>query len=144
VSVSLWYSYKTFDEQPNESNAYDAKFVAVKVLTVIATAAVMGGALGEVDNLKAITKTNPDHIGYKHCLHLYDEFVEKSHYGPHICLVTNVLGRHMPSFRRRQSHGPWFSVTVTKRIVKQTLLSLDYIHRECGLVHTGIHSSFTM
>lgn len=30
-----------------------------------------------------------------------------------------------------------FAVSVAKRIIKQILLSVDYLHRECGYVHTG-------
>lgn len=41
-----------------------------------------------------------------------------------------------------RTEPPWrFSVHVTKRIVKQTLLALDYLHRECNLVHTGKSTS---
>ena len=30
-----------------------------------------------------------------------------------------------------------FPVSVVKRIIKQILLSIDYLHRECGYIHTG-------
>ncbi|KAJ6558290.1 kinase-like domain-containing protein [Mycena capillaripes] len=34
-----------------------------------------------------------------------------------------------------------FSVQITRRIVKQILLALDYLHRECGFIHTGNKAS---
>ncbi|KAG1814958.1 kinase-like domain-containing protein [Suillus variegatus] len=119
-------------------NAYPAKYVAVKVLTVNATAGMVKGFLREVDSLRTIKTANPNHPGYQHCLHLYDVIVEKSRHGPHICIVTNILGANMISLRRLQSNGHAFPVAVTKRIVKQTLLALDYLHRECGFVHTDV------
>ncbi|KAG1818704.1 kinase-like domain-containing protein [Suillus subaureus] len=72
----------------------------------------------EVDSLRTIKTANPDHPGHQHCLHLYDVIAEKSCHGPHICIVTNILGANM--------------------IVKQTLLALDYLHRECSFVHTDV------
>jgi len=123
----------------NIRNTYLAKYVAVKVLTVNATAGVLNGFLGEVDSLKTIKMANSDHPGYKHCLHLYDAISDKSEHGPHICLVTNILGANIISLRRLQTNGHGaFPVAVAKRIVKQTGLALDYLHRECGLVHTGM------
>jgi serine/threonine-protein kinase SRPK3 len=58
-------------------------------------------------------------------------------------LSPMFLGENIRSLRRRLPNGQRiFPVAVAKRIIKQTLLALDYLHRECGLVHTGIFSSF--
>lgn len=119
-------------------NAYSAKYVAVKVLTVNATAGVARGFLREVDSLRTIKTANPDHPGHQHCLRLYDVITERSRHGPHICIVTNILGANMIGLRRLQPNGRAFPVAVTKRIVKQSFLALDYLHRECGFVHTDV------
>ncbi|THH03876.1 hypothetical protein EW146_g10325 [Bondarzewia mesenterica] len=126
----------------NPRNAYPVEYVAINVLTVNATAGVLNGLLDEVDYLKAIKMAKPDHSGHKHCLHLYDAFIARSYHGPHMCLVTNVLGGNMINLRRLQANGrDAFPVALSKRIIKQTLLALDYLHRECDLVHTGKSSS---
>lgn len=125
-------------------NAYPAKYVAVKVLTVNATAGVVQGFLREVDSLKTIKTANPDHPGHQHCLRLYDVITERSRHGPHICIVTNILGMNMIGLRRLQPNGHAFPVAVTKRIVKQTFFALDYLHRECGFVHSGVYFSFVL
>jgi serine/threonine-protein kinase SRPK3 len=126
------------DDDVNYRNAYPSKYVAVKVLTVNATAGVLKGFLGEVDILKTVMKARPDHPGFRHCLHLYDAFIANSFHGPHICLVTNLLGKSLVSLRRVQPNGKGaFPIVLSKRIIKQTLLALDYLHRECDLVHTG-------
>jgi len=112
--------------------AYPAGYVAAMFLTVNATAGVLSGFPGEADSLKVIKMSNPNHPGYKHCLpNLYDAFIDKSHHGPHMCLVTNVLGGNMVNLRIVQPGGHSFPLQ------KPTLLALDYPHRECGLIHTG-------
>jgi len=86
--------------------------------------------------MQRVTAANPDHPGYQHCLTLRDAFISYSYHGPHMSLATDVLGSDTLTLRRVQPRRV-FSVHVTKRIIKQTLLALDYLHRECGLVHTG-------
>lgn len=96
----------------------------------------MRNTLAEADCWKAVTLSNPDHPGYKHCLRLRDMFPASSQHGPHICFVTDVLGTDLTVLRRSQPDGV-FTVLVVKRIVKQMLLALDYLHRSCCLIHTG-------
>jgi serine/threonine-protein kinase SRPK3 len=112
------------------------KYVAIKVLTVNATAGVLNNHTKEINNIKLITSTNPQHPGHKHCLTLRSAFLATSKHGPHICAVTDVLGSDLRQLQSIQPGGV-FSVPVVKRIVKQTLLALDYLHSECKLVHTG-------
>jgi serine/threonine-protein kinase SRPK3 len=92
-------------------DAYPSQYVSVKVLTVNESAGVVYGP--EVDLLKAISKAKPDHPGYKHCLKLYDTFIAESYHGPHVCIVTKVLGRDMVSFRQKQPNGT-FPPTIAK------------------------------
>ena len=139
--MHLWVLIQPIHERSDIRNVYPAEYLAVKILTVYATAAVMDGILGETNALTTIKRANPDHPGYKHCLRLYDVITDGSYHGPHICLITNVLGANIHSLRRQLPNGQCiFSVALAKRIIKQTLLALDYLHRECGLVHTGMDS----
>jgi serine/threonine-protein kinase SRPK3 len=119
------------------------KYVAIKVLTVNATAGVLNNHTKEINNIKLITSTNPQHPGHKHCLTLRSAFLATSKHGPHICAVTDVLGSDLRQLQSIQPGGV-FSVPVVKRIVKQTLLALDYLHSECKLVHTDVKPDNTM
>ena len=84
--------------------------------------------------LKKVTTTDSGHAGHKHCITLRDYFVARSKHGPHMCLVTDVLGINMAELQN--SRAP-FLISVVKRIIKQTLLALDYLHRRCHIVHTS-------
>lgn len=134
-----WAGYSSVWLARTLKNSYPVQYVAVKVLTVNATAGVVRGLLGEVDALRAIKKTNPRHPGYKHCMVIYDTFIAKSHHGPHICIVTDVFGPDLTYIRSfLPAQRRFFPLALTQRIIKQTLLALDYLHRECKLVHTDV------
>ena len=56
--------------------------------------------------------------------------------GDHVSLVTDVCGSDTLQLQESQPNGA-LPVHVIKRIIKHTLLGLDYLHRECGVIHTG-------
>jgi serine/threonine-protein kinase SRPK3 len=96
----------------------------------------VGGLSAEYDVFKRIKFANPRHPGFAHCLAMQHCFTVKSSAGGHICFATDVLGPNMMILRSAQPNHT-FPVSVAKRIIKQILLSVDYLHRECGYVHTG-------
>lgn len=106
------------------------------MLTVNITAGIVYDKYWELSSVRRVTDANPNHPGYQHCLTLLDSFVCNSYHGPHLSLVFDVLGSDMLSLQRTQP-GCAFSLHVTKRIIKQVLLALDYLHHDCGLVHRG-------
>jgi len=65
------------------SENYKPRYVAIKVLTVNATAGILYNFLDEFEFLKKVTTTDSDHPGYKHCITLRDSFLAHSKHGPH-------------------------------------------------------------
>jgi serine/threonine-protein kinase SRPK3 len=126
---------RTHDEDTNTKLIHDA-YVAIKVLTVNATAGITRGLLYEIDAIKRVTTANPLHPGYNHCLKLCDWFVTESIHGPNFCLVTAALADNTATLQATLPHTV-FPLPVVKRIIKQILLALDYLHRECGFIHAG-------
>ncbi|KAL9106518.1 MAG: hypothetical protein Q9187_008548, partial [Circinaria calcarea] len=57
--------------------------------------------------------------------------------GTHVCLVSKVLGHHLraQACKFRQLRLP---VRVVKVVAKQLLEGLDFLHRECGIIHTDL------
>lgn len=75
--------------------------------------------------------------GRNHVLQLLDYFHHIGPNGDHVCLVFDVLGHHLG----RQSlmfHRGALPVKVVKEVARQLLLGLDFLHRDCGIIHTGI------
>lgn len=114
------------------SDAFPSKYVAVKVLTVNATAGVLNNHLLEPEIMGLIEGRKASHPGSKYCPRFYDAFIENSHHGPHMCIVTEVLGGSLTDFREELQ-----DVDLMKRVVRQMLMALDYLHSVCGIVHTG-------
>lgn len=94
-------------------------------------------AIDEIKLLSKINHTDPDHPGHAHLVKLLDYFDQKGPNGVHICMVFEVLGENMLSLIRRYKHKG-IPVRFVKQIAKQILLALDFLHRECGIIHTDI------
>lgn len=77
------------------------------------------------------------HGGSAHVLHLLDKFKHRGPNGEHVCLVFDVLGHHLDFQTARYEDGK-LPVKAVKIIARQLLLGLDYLHRECGIIHTGM------
>lgn len=84
-----------------------------------------------------------------HLTTLLDSFEEQGPNGKHLCLVSEALGPSVaavlewtPSYRGldRAGHSCYrFPLWISKRILKQVLLGIAYLHSE-GVVHGDIHT----
>ena len=107
----------------------------MKILTSQATAQIVAGRSPEYDVFRKIESANLDNPGFNHCLTLRHCFTAKSSAGGHICFVTDALSSSLANLRAPGQNR--FTLPIAKRITKQVLLALDYLHRECGYIHTG-------
>ncbi|EDR03874.1 uncharacterized protein LACBIDRAFT_331109 [Laccaria bicolor S238N-H82] len=110
-------------------------FVALKILTSQASATIVGGHSPERDVFRKIESANPNSPGFNHCLTLQRCFIASSAAGGHICFATEPLSSSVANFR--VPGQDWLALPIAKRITKQVLLALDYLHRECGYIHTA-------
>lgn len=51
-------------------------------------------------------------------------------------MVFEVLGQNLLSMIKRYKHLG-MPIPVVKKIMKQILMGIDYLHRECKIIHTG-------
>ncbi|KAF1814767.1 serine/threonine-protein kinase SRPK2 [Eremomyces bilateralis CBS 781.70] len=111
------------------------KHVALKV--VRSAAHYTETALDEIKLLNKVVGANKDHPGRKHVVSLLDSFTHKGPNGSHVCMVFEVLGENLLGLIKRWNHRG-IPLPLVKQITKQVLLGLDYLHRECGIIHTDL------
>jgi len=111
------------------------KHVALKV--VRSAAHYTETAVDEIKLLNKIVQANPSHPGKKHVVSLLDSFEHKGPNGTHVCMVFEVLGENLLGLIKRWNHRG-IPMPLVKQITKQVLLGLDYLHRECGIIHTDL------
>lgn len=111
------------------------KHVALKV--VRSAAHYTETALDEIKLLNKVVQANIDHPGRKHVVSLLDSFNHKGPHGMHVCMVFEVLGENLLGLIKRWNHRG-IPMPLVKQITKQVLLGLDYLHRECGIIHTDL------
>ncbi|KAF2712083.1 serine/threonine-protein kinase SRPK2 [Pleomassaria siparia CBS 279.74] len=114
---------------------FTGKHVALKV--VRSAAHYTETALDEIKLLKKVVDANKDHPGRAHVVSLLDSFNHKGPNGMHVCMVFEVLGENLLGLIKRWNHRG-IPMPLVKQITKQVLLGLDYLHRECGIIHTDL------
>ena len=113
----------------------NGRHVALKI--VRSAAHYTETAIDEIKLLNKIVQAKPDHPGRKHVYSLLDSFEHKGPNGTHVCMVFEVLGENLLGLIKRWNHRG-IPMALVKQITKQVLLGLDYLHRECGIIHTDL------
>ena len=127
-----WGHFSTVWLSRDNSNG---KHVALKV--VRSAAHYTETAIDEIKLLNKIVQAKPDHPGRKYVVSLLDSFEHKGPNGTHVCMVFEVLGENLLGLIKKWNHRG-IPVPLVKQITKQVLLGLDYLHRECGIIHTDL------
>lgn len=87
--------------------------------------------------LSHLHQLNPRSPGFSHIVSLTDSFYHHGPHGVHVCMVFEVLGDNLLTLIRRFDNRG-LPIEVVRRITKQILMGLDYMHRECAIIHTDI------
>src|ERR1700761_8608029 len=111
------------------------KHVALKV--VRSAAHYTETAIDEIKLLNKVVQANPNHPGRRYVVSLLDSFEHKGPNGNHVCMVFEVLGENLLGLIKRWNHRG-IPMPLVKQITKQVLMGLDYMHRECGIIHTDL------
>jgi serine/threonine-protein kinase SRPK3 len=111
------------------------KHVALKV--VRSAAHYTETAIDEIKLLNKVVQANPNHPGRKYVVSLLDSFEHKGPNGVHVCMVFEVLGENLLGLIKKWNHRG-IPMPLVQQITKQVLLGLDYLHRECGIIHTDL------
>ncbi|KAI9283169.1 kinase-like domain-containing protein [Sporodiniella umbellata] len=94
-------------------------------------------ALEEIKLLEAVRSANPSCSGWQHVAQMLEHFWHEGPNGRHACMTFEVLGESLLSLMKRYNYKG-IPQPIVKRIAQQVLEGLDYLHRECGIVHTDL------
>ncbi|KAF8592070.1 kinase-like protein [Ramaria rubella] len=124
-------------------NADDGHFAAIKV----SSSRYGETARDEIALLMKVRKRAFKHPGARHVVSLLDYFSTRGRYkgDTHVCMVMEPLGETLLNFldRYRGRYGgqgelAGVPMNIVRVIARQILMGLQYLHDECGLVHTDI------
>ncbi|AOA60402.1 SR protein kinase [Komagataella phaffii CBS 7435] len=111
------------------------RHVAVKILR--SAQVYRDTAIDEIKLLIKVNQSDPDHPGHKYLIKLLDFFDHKGPNGTHIIMVFEVLGENLLGLIKRYDYNG-LPLKFVKQIAKQLLLSADFLHRQCGIIHTDL------
>ncbi|KAJ3094608.1 serine/threonine protein kinase, CMGC group [Phlyctochytrium planicorne] len=94
-------------------------------------------ALDEIKLLDKVVTANKESPHRKFVVELLDWFKHRGPHGTHICMAFEVLGPNLLTLIR-QYHHRGIPQNIVKRIMAQVLMGLDYLHRECSIIHTDL------
>ncbi|EER28192.1 srpk, putative [Coccidioides posadasii C735 delta SOWgp] len=122
--------------------ARDSKYQRYPALKVL-RADCYGGShdIFEKEILSRILEVSnkSSHGGRNHVLSLLDQFKHTGPNGDHVCFVLDVLGHHL-DFQAAKYEDGQLPLKSVKVITRQLLLGLDFLHRECGIIHTELEN----
>ncbi|WAQ85088.1 hypothetical protein PtA15_5A662 [Puccinia triticina] len=111
------------------------RHVALKVTR--ASEAYTQVAQNEIKLHQRAAAANPAHPGHAHVVALLDHFTHEGPNGTHTCLVFEPLGEDLAALSRRLGRNG-MPAPLVRQIGRDVLRGLDYLHRECGIVHTAL------
>lgn len=112
------------------------KLVALKIQK--SASQYMDAALDEISLLELVCAKSEEHSeGKEYVVQLLDSFVISGPNGKHMCLVFEMMGRHILSLIKKFDHQG-LSIPMVKVICKQILLGLSFLHTQCNIIHTDL------
>jgi len=75
--------------------------------------------------------------GEVYTVRLVDRFEHSGPNGKHVCMVFEVLGDNLLRLIKHYNYEG-IPVHLVKQIVRQVCVSLDFLHRDCSIIHTDL------
>ena len=89
--------------------------------------------------IRDVTKQS-NHPGRNHVMEFIDDFEIDTSTGKHVCMVFGCLGPTLQDQMARADQKR-LPCRVAKQIRRQLLEAMDFLHNECGVLHTDINTS---
>ena len=82
-------------------------------------------------------KPSPDAGASPPVVSLLDNFVHNGPHGEHVCLVFEVLGKNLLHVIQEFNYRG-LPLGMVRQITRQVAEGLDFLHRECQIIHTDL------
>ncbi|KAL5518147.1 hypothetical protein EMCRGX_G003832 [Ephydatia muelleri] len=114
----------------------EKRYIALKV--VKSELKYAEAAMDEIELLLKVASCKGDGgVGWNHVVQMYENFKLYGPNGTHICMVFEVLGYNLFKLIV-QTKYQGLDIPLVKSITRQVLMGLNYLHRECSIIHTDI------
>ncbi|KAJ3026054.1 UNVERIFIED_CONTAM: serine/threonine protein kinase, CMGC group [Siphonaria sp. JEL0065] len=130
-----WGHFSTVWLAHDSHSCHEEPVVALKI--VKSATHYTETALDEIKLLEKVCTAQPEHRGRPYIVELTDWFKVKGPNGSHVTMAFEVLGPNLLTLIRQYQHRG-IPIPIVKRIMKQVLMGLDYLHSECKIIHTDL------
>ena len=94
-----------------------------------------------VDRVKSNDEEYRKKGGYSmedcHTVQLLNSFLHNGPNGQHFIMVFEILGVNLLEIMKRYDYKG-IPMPLVRRMTKQVLIGLDYLHRKCRIIHTDL------
>lgn len=129
-------TYVAIKVQKSANHYLEAAFDEVEILQKVAKHSMDKDWLDELARLSPGSKHE---FGRDDChvVQLLNAFIHQGPYGKHFCMVFEVLGVNLLEIIKRYEYKG-IPLPLCRRITRQILLGLHYLHNFCGIIDTDL------
>nr|KAK5440830.1 hypothetical protein LTR18_007434 [Exophiala xenobiotica] len=136
MTATVWLARDLHAEQ----SAGNHKYVTIKINVNTLSEDFLKGRR---EIAQKLFSANPDHPGYNHIRFMRDTFKIKNRQGEHLCIVYDVLREPIDACMEKFP-GRRFNSEKLRKLLPALLQGLDYLHTQCGVVHTDLKADNIM
>lgn len=129
-------AFKTFvalKVQKSASHYQEAAYDEVEILEQVSKFSDDPAWLADVRKYKGVEGSIED----CHTVQLLNSFIHTGANGAHFIMVFEILGVNLLEIMKRYDYKG-IPLPIVRRMAKQVLIGLDYLHRYCKIIHTDL------
>lgn len=138
---AMYNTFVALKVQKSASHYIEAAYDEVEILDVVAKNAYLKEWVQDVNKYKMNDETYKEKGGYNledcHTVQLLNSFIHSGPNGQHFIMVFEILGVNLLEIMKRYDYKG-IPLPLVRRMTKQILIGLDYLHRKCRIIHTDL------